>query len=1448
MSERRGQELPDSPPLDREQPALDETAERQDRSRLIAELTLFRDMAAETVEQMPLGFVALDHQLRVTYANPVALTLVGVSLAELVGRRPWDLFPEIVGTHHQTVRASAAITLEYEEHFAPSDRWVAVLACPTQTGISVFLRDISGQNRAEETVRSSVTLLHGSLDTMLDACMLCSAERDDQGAIVGFRVDFANIVAGTYLGHPPDKLMGAPITDWKINPRDISFVDACRGVVETGEAWAVDALAYAISGPGGASTHGALSLQVARYSDGFFATWRDVTETQRLVSERGRLAAIVEWSPDGIVITDYPDMRVTYANAAFAADLGLASSELVGRSVLEVVDGVLDATTIAGLVEVASAGRPWLGEADRRLADGTVGPVEIRVTPRLAADGTVEGYVVVARDVTELRKAEEARRESEAQYRSIVEGAAEGIYRTSLAGKILAANPALAAILGYESAEAMINEVMDTGRQVWADADDRSRFTRLLDEQGTVRGYECQFVRKDGTPIWVSQHVTVVRGPDGQPTSYDGFVEDITERKRAEDALQVSRALLGSIVEATPDAIFAKDLQGRYLLLNRGGQAMTGKSEADVLGRDDTFLFPPDEAALVMEADRVAMQALAPITYEETVTDAAGAVRTMLSTKGSLRDAAGTVVGLFGIARDVTERTEQTRERDRLAAVVEQSVDGIVITDAEMRIVHANAAFATGVGRDPSELVGRSVTGVAAAILDAALLADLVRTVSAGQRWLGEVDRRGPDGTPVRVEVSITPTHDPSGDIDGSIGVLRDVTDREEARLALAASEERLRTALDTMLEGVAVLSAVRDDTGRIVDFRLDYSNPAVGVISRVASADQAGRTLLELFPAHRANGLFEAYVRVVETGVPFQSGDFRYLDPGAAGGPLDQVLEHRAAKLGDGYVLSVRDVTERYVADRELRRLATAIEQSADAVVITDAAGAIEYVNPAFEQVTGYSSDEALGQNPRILKSGVQGPAFYAAMWAALASGHSFVGELTNRRKDGSLFQEEAVISPIRNEAGTITSYVAVKRNVTRERAFEATQERMTRDRALIAGTLAGLQAGPTPSATADLMCRQVASLAGITSAALFYFTLEGPAVPLAFVRADGVPVPLRRLPFQRSRRLRERAEEGPWVEAWVRRPWHPYDRMYGELDVKAIAYAPVRYVGRVIGLLAISSAEASAVAELTETLSALFEFAGVAGALVGPAIADLTEVGLTRARIARIISDAAFRPVFQPIVDLATGAHVGYEALTRFSSGTRPDFVFADARAAGLEAELELATLAAAISAAGALPKGAWLSLNVSPGLVTGGGRLAGVLRRAGRPIVLEVTEHVPVDDYATLRDAVGRLRPEVRVAVDDAGAGVANFSHIVELRPAFVKLDIGLVRGIDADLARRALMVGLLHFASESASQTIAEGVETADELATLRKLGVPLAQGYLLGRPAPAAEWVARADAD
>jgi len=157
--------------------------------------------------------------------------------------------------------------------------------------------------------------------------------------------------------------------------------------------------------------------------------------------------------------------------------------------------------------------------------------------------------------------------------------------------------------------------------------------------------------------------------------------------------------------------------------------------------------------------------------------------------------------------------------------------------------------------------------------------------------------------------------------------------------------------------------------------------------------------------------------------------------------------------------------------------------------------------------------------------------------------------------------------------------------------------------------------------------------------------------------------------------------------------------------------------------------------------------------------------------------------------------------------------------------------------VVASASLPDGIWLSVNVSPALVLSGETLGRILARVGRPVILEITEHVPVADYPVLRGAIDRLGPQVRLAIDDAGAGFASFRHILELRPDFVKLDMGLVRGIDADPARQALVAGMRFFATKTRCTLLAEGIETLAESSMLRSLAVRIGQGYLLGRPVP-----------
>lgn len=226
---------------------------------------------------------------------------------------------------------------------------------------------------------------------------------------------------------------------------------------------------------------------------------------------------------------------------------------------------------------------------------------------------------------------------------------------------------------------------------------------------------------------------------------------------------------------------------------------------------------------------------------------------------------------------------------------------------------------------------------------------------------------------------------------------------------------------------------------------------------------------------------------------------------------------------------------------------------------------------------------------------------------------------------------------------------------------------------------------------------------------------------------------------------------------------------------------------------------------------------------------------------RVRAALVGELFDSYLQPIVRLADRAVVGFEALTRFRGehARTPDVWFAEARSVGLGTELELAAARLALRSLELLPSHAYLSLNFSPTALLDP-RVAAVLKKqpAGR-IVLEVTEHDEIEDYASLERTLQSLRATgLRLAIDDAGAGFSSFRHVIQLAPDIIKADVALTRGIDHDLARQALARSLARFARDTGAIIVSEGIETEAELRAVARLGVSVGQGYLLGRPAPA----------
>jgi EAL domain-containing protein (putative c-di-GMP-specific phosphodiesterase class I)/CheY-like chemotaxis protein len=394
-------------------------------------------------------------------------------------------------------------------------------------------------------------------------------------------------------------------------------------------------------------------------------------------------------------------------------------------------------------------------------------------------------------------------------------------------------------------------------------------------------------------------------------------------------------------------------------------------------------------------------------------------------------------------------------------------------------------------------------------------------------------------------------------------------------------------------------------------------------------------------------------------------------------------------------------------------------------------------------------------------------------------------------------------------------------------------------RVRASVVAALGHMTLATEPEAAAEAVVNEIARRTDAPFVGVLQLVSGDRLQPLAtYTHHGGVSRGGTLMAAARSGYLLSRAAVGPWAEPVPAPGPGEEGNPFFSVGMALVAGAPIYAGDALVGVLNIggrSDTPTPSLGEQAKLMAAAIDYASILTAVAGPALADRRETVEVRARLKRDLAARAFYPVFQPIVALETRQVVGFEALTRFNDGTAPNVRFAEASAFGLGVDYELSAIEAALAEAPKLPKGSFLTMNVSPAVALGAGRrLRRLLTGAARPVVLELTEHVAIEDYANLRDAIAALG-EVEIAVDDAGAGYASMRHILEIRPAFAKLDISLVRGIDGDELRQAMAAGFQYYALRSGCRLIAEGVETEDEASSLRALGVDFGQGYLFGRP-------------
>jgi PAS domain S-box-containing protein len=342
-------------------------------------------------------------------------------------------------------------------------------------------------------------------------------------------------------------------------------------------------------------------------------------------------------------------------------------------------------------------------------------------------------------------------------------------------------------------------------RERWQEAN-----RQFCDGQSGSREY--RILLPDGAAIWVRDRVRARKERTGL-VRLDGILADITSERKNEDLLEESYTILKAIAEGTTDAIFVKNREGRYLMINPAGANFLGRSVAEVLGKDDMQLFSPDSALQIMANDRRVLTAGETITVEDVGT-AAGVTRIYLSTKGPYRDAQGNIIGLIGISRDITERKRAEEALRNSEALYHSLVESLPLSiyrkDPAGRFTFANKRFWTSLGKMPGDIVGKTDFDFFPKGLAEKYRQDDRRIMKTREIHEDVEEHVRADGKRVHVHLLKTSVFDFKGEVVGTQGIFWDITTRKQTEetlkrtaAELARSYQRLQQ-LATDLEKVA--------------------------------------------------------------------------------------------------------------------------------------------------------------------------------------------------------------------------------------------------------------------------------------------------------------------------------------------------------------------------------------------------------------------------------------------------------------------------------------------------------------------------------------------------------------------------------------------------------------------------------------------------------------------
>jgi PAS domain S-box-containing protein len=738
-------------------------------------------------------------------------------------------------------------------------------------------------------------------------------------------------------------------------------------------------------------------------------TRRRLEAESTLGDSEARYRLLYENNPS-MYFTLSPTGTVVSVNRFGATQLGYQPEELIGQSILKVFkpdehQAVLDQLTVCA----ATPMKVFQWEIQKVRKDGSTLWVKERAQAVVDHTGQILA-LVVCEDITERRLTEECMRESEERWRALFEHAGVGIAQLGLNGQFLRVNPHLCETLGYSSKTMMRHTLQD-----FFHPEDRPLNLEHLDQliAGKRPSFstEIRYRRCDDAWLWVEMNVSLVRDGISAPAYLIAVVQNIDDRKQAEAerrhserALQEQEALLRSVIETATDAIFMKDRHGRYRFINTAGALVIGRSCEEIVGKTDTELLPPETAEHIMADDQHVLWEGVQKRQFETLFPGEARVQTFYTVKTPHTDQLGNIVGLVGIARDMTDlkraETELRNSEERFRLMFENAPVGMVIVSQEKILKKINPAFQRLVGYSEKEIVGHTYAFYTHPD-------DLQQNLLVTEQFLrGEIasyalEKRyvRKDGEVIWVNVNVSPLRLPGEPDRMLLAIVEDITDRKRAESALALTQFAVNHAGDLIFwigRDSRILYVNEAAAQRLGYSREELCHMTIGDVDPNYQPDVWPRHWEELRLHKKLR--FESCYRT-RTGVLYPA----------------EIVSTYVSFEGQEYNFTfTRDISERKAAEEALRaseeRFSKAFRSSPYPIGITDLdTGACLDINDAALAVFGFTREEVIGHTT-----------FSLGIWPNAGARRQFIEHV---KKNGSVRNVEV---PLKSKQGDARRFLA--------------------------------------------------------------------------------------------------------------------------------------------------------------------------------------------------------------------------------------------------------------------------------------------------------------------------------------------------------------------------------------------------------------------------------------